>query len=345
MSIVRDHDTGYNLAVGEPFFLRKEVEELLYPRDVNMVKSLNLAYPRFKGDPRLLERLKWMYPGKHVVVTNGAKQALLAACYALIRERAEQRKDQGNWALFHTPRRLFHRAPYWVTYPTIAELSRLTFKTDYRPEDDWMLFATTSPNNPDGSIEKDGRCWDIWDAAYASGVYGWDNIVPHHKISVWSASKMYGLSGLRVGWLVTGDAKLADLAAQYVEKTTSGVAVPCQELMALVLENESMCPADLSWLGEQARRRLFQNSALLLQGTEGLIEKYEGFPMNGRGMFAWCKAYDPAHFEAVLAKAQVKVVDGIHCGGEKGWYRISLGQTVDVMADAIQAVYKADRDG
>lgn len=340
MSIVRNHDTGYNLAVGEPFFLRAIVEPLIYPA---VAKLNNLSYPLFKGSGRLLEELKWLYPGKHVVVTNGAKQALLAACYALIRERAKQRKEQHYWAA--DARRLFHRKPYWVTYPTIAELSHLTFRdTDWHPEDPHTLRVTTSPNNPDGTVEVDSRCWDIWDAAYASPVYGWDGIIPHHKISVWSASKLYGLSGLRVGWLVTGDEYLAQAAAEYVEKTTSGVAVPCQEVMADVLAKGRENHAALIDAGAKARRQLFENASSLIRATP-LVEKYEGFPLNKRGMFAWVKVQEPAEFEAILAKAQVKVVDGIHCGGDKGWYRISLGQTPKVMESACDALHRAWRDG
>jgi len=324
MSLVRTHNHGYNLAIGEPFFLQR-VMKPIYPDAF----TGHLRYPQFKGEPELLEELGYMYPGKYVVVTNGAKQALLAACHAL--------KTNHNV--------LVHQAPHWPTYPTIARLSGMEFQALRNDYNYWGLDAPTplrvltAPNNPDGSCDYGTRQWDIWDAAYASPIYGWDNQVPHHRISVWSMAKLFGPSGYRVGWLVTGDEDLANKAAQYVEQTTSGVAIPSQEFATKLLRAfRNLTPENLRLVYGTARGFLNQNTDQLCR-LRDLFAAERGFTSDGKGMFAWIEARDPSAFETLMAKAQVLVVDGKHCG-QAGWYRISLGNLPEVTEKAVDAILK-----
>jgi aspartate/methionine/tyrosine aminotransferase len=325
MQLIRDHvPGGFNLAVGEPFFLQ-QVYGKLYPRAVYG----KMTYPVLNGEPDLLNLLKARFSGQHVVVTNGAKQAILACAYAL---RVKYNKT------FMT-----HEAPYWPTYPTMADMSKLDFRAgDFEPEG--ALRVITAPNNPDGSLSNRPYMeYDIWDAAYASPIYGWDYLVPWHKMSVWSAAKLFGPSGYRIGWVATGDPELARLASEYVEKTTSGVSLPSQRLLYGLLFNlNTLTHAERQKYEAQARAYLLENRSTLALRLGSYFSEMKGLPDSGRGMFAWVKAKDPEHFRKLLDAAKVKVVSGEFCGGEEGWFRISLGVLPETLKEAASAIQDAD---
>jgi aspartate/methionine/tyrosine aminotransferase len=326
MSLARDNvPGGYNLAVGEPFFLQK-IYGALYPK----IADGAMQYPPMNGDADLINLIKPMVSHQNVVVTNGAKQAILAAMYAL--QKVDPNLTQ-----------IFHQVPYWPTYPTLAELSNLSFATLNNSVTmlNRGVFARilTSPNNPDGNIEPPSSVrWDIWDAAYASPIYGWDRIVPHHKMSVWSAAKLFGVSSYRIGWLATADKELARHAAEYVEKTTSGVSVPSQRFLYHFLGNLNVRGRDgVADLETQARMELVQTSGQFLR-LEPLFREIRGFPRNGQGMFAWVQPFDPVSFREVLVKAKVKAVSGHFCGADSSWFRFSLGLTADSMEKAVNQI-------
>lgn len=326
----------YNLAVGEPFFLRKHLQ---FP--VSFRPETQTSYPPYKGIKPLLDELGWMYPGKHVVVANGAKQALLATIYAF-------RHLAGKCAVYH-------EAPCWPTYPTLAKLSGLSFQSNplnflmYRRDDDLFrrryISIKTAPNNPDGRMDEqlDVGCYDIWDAAYAHPVYDWEpHQVPYHHVSVWSAAKLLGFSGDRVGWLVTGIKEIADAAADYIEKTTSGVNTRSQDIVAHTLkfirENKDLTN---SWYAE-ARSDLVRNFATYYSCIGWKMENV-GANALCRGMFAFFRVPEGLRerFAATIKDAGVLLVPGEACGmGEEGWYRMSMGNYTDVTAVALQLLQK-----
>src|SRR5713101_710718 len=205
-------DVKYDLAAGEPVAVK-----FSFTDQAPSWTDLATRYPPYRGHKELLEQLKYIAPGKHVVVTNGCKQALCAAVYALKKNLF----NRNQW-LYH------HQEYYWPSYQTIAGLSGLQFKANFdaimHPAQD-SIDVITWPNNPDGLRQRPDseHSYDIWDAAYASPIYGYPGKRPRHKISTWSAAKLFGVPGLRIGWASTDREDLAESMAQYVEKTTSGV--------------------------------------------------------------------------------------------------------------------------
>jgi len=318
--LVRSRSTeGWNLAIGEPHLLR-EVMSPYYPRHY----PADLSYPDTAPDPDLMAELRKRHPTGHIVVTVGAKQALYAAIWAIKQIRIESD-------------RLYHRAPHWPSYPTIAERSRLLHVTSDAGLSDaqWerTIKVSTSPNNPDGSCEFLG-C-DIWDAAYADhDLYGWNGVVPRHKISVWSAGKLFGSPGARVGWLVTEEEHLARLATQYVEQHTSGVATTSQYHVAATMRN-------LEGVEHRVKRdfrvQLYSNRALFHGYLEDHIIDHEAdFSC---GMFAWFEPKNPEQFKAAIDKLKILMVDGSACG-VPGHYRASLGLTNSKFHSAVLALVK-----
>ncbi len=321
----RDQTDGYNLAVGEPRFLQNGWDLTLH------ITEADLQYPNAEGDRALLDELGWLYPGKHVVVTNGAKGGLMAAYYAL-----KFAADFDPWAV-----RSLNEF-YWPTHPTIAALNGMRFevaRVDYFHDYD-VLNLVTSPNNPDGETLSTERRVDLWDAAYASPLYGWDGAVPFNRISTWSVAKMLGLSGLRLGWIVTGDKALYDYARHYLEKSTSGVSRLSQKMGVALLKHLRVRPEAREKYIQEGRAQLLQNAERLMDSLSSAFASTRG-ANNGRGMYLWSRLRDPDKFNTARKVAKVHVLGGSSCGADESYVRISCGQTPDINDAAAKALRTA----
>jgi aspartate/methionine/tyrosine aminotransferase len=328
MQMARDTKPGeINLAVGEPYFFRRSVLPAITVRHIDK----ELAYPQVGGEPELLAELHRLMPQyPFIVVTNGAKQAISAAFYAF----SELEKKFSVW----------HQVPYWPSYPTLAKGLGLDFN-----EPGWrgnQIVCVTSPGNPDGS--QDYPPFDapveVWDAAYAQPLYGFRGVPPPHRVGIFSAAKMWGLSGLRIGWAGTYERSLYELMSYYVEITTSGVAVSSQMYLAGILrairEPEQIGPVTDATL--EARAALMTNGTLFLEILGNLVEQVKGVPADGSGMFAWFRARQPEAFRRALKDAKVKVVTGEACGEKQdGWFRMSMGHLPEVTREALERIQYA----
>lgn len=303
-----DEPGAINLAVGEPGCLQDAFSLYgLYEATTCMPKQ---AYPPLAATPLLLEELRQLHPRGEIVVAAGAKHALLAAIYAY-----RQIRSSRNSAMT-----VVHRAPYWPSHKTLAELVGCSFATTGGAVNE--IRVNTSPNNPDGSI--DHTPCDIWDAAYAHEVYNFDaKDTPPHETAVYSAAKLFGMSGDRVGWLVTSNPEVAKIAAAYVESTTSGVSIYSQMRVADVLWRIHDHPKTAQAAYDDVRGRMKENALSLEDALDQVI-------FFNRGMFAWLKADEALRRR--FAAAKVRYLPGEACG-KPGWARVNLGAS-DYLFDA-----------
>lgn len=330
MLLARDENNSLNLAIGEPSFLELYMKDFCpstlpsfsnkYPNSNGMLK-LRQKFARYLKDSIGLES-----DPNNIVVTNGAKQALIASAIV-------EGEDMGA-------KYLYHPSPYWLSYPTIAKYADLEF-TDGVTQDvkeKGCVAIYTSPNNPDGKLFA-GGC-DIWDAVYANRVYGYDPKVSlKHWISVFSAAKMFGMSGLRVGFAVCRDFNRAAKVAAIIEKTTSGVSNIAQEYLCSVLDNIDARPDQYAQALNGATNYL-QSNTRHISIIEEHIEKAWG-SFEYMGMFGMIKVKDPERFKQALVKSNVKFIPGNACGMlEQGTYRINMGATADVIYNAFTALAK-----
>jgi histidinol-phosphate/aromatic aminotransferase/cobyric acid decarboxylase-like protein len=338
--MVRHHNDGYNLSVGEPVFLQQKLDFLTIIEPI-----FNLHYPLVGGEKDLLKELHKLHPNfKHIVVTNGAKQGLLASFYALnqnydyetisvdrkTKEEIKYKHTINGSSLVYTP------APHWPSFPTLAKLSNIGFT---HMQDAAAIKLLTSPNNPDGLEVDDSVPCDIWDAAYYNPlypVYGHTHALTA-RISVFSGAKMFGVSSFRIGWVGTNDDRIAKFVAEYVEKSTTGVSVLSQTQMSGILRHTRLY-GDGKLELEKASKVLESNAESFHRYLDKYLDLYKGAP---KGMFTFVKVRDLEKFQNALATAKVQVVPGRACGmQEDGWFRFSIGWQPEYLDPALRELKK-----
>lgn len=308
MEMARGSSEGFNLAIGEPVIVRNRCSGHFY------------AYPPADGMSDLKTQVARFVLSQYKiegfpVITNGAKQAIAAIMYAY--------KKRG-YAF------VYHKAPYWPSYPTLAKTVGLQFTTTESAYG--TVSFNTSPNNPDGEIST--KPCHVWDAVYASEFYGWNGEVPDCNAVVGSMSKTFGMPGLRVGWVVCKDRALAADCAEYVEITTSGVSTESQWLAQSRIQGW----LDYGSYGVDAIRDGFRaNGETFNAVIAPYCSEVYGVPASGLGMFAWFRvsASHEQDFKSRIAKAKIQLVSGASCG-KRGWYRMNLAVSPSTLRNALK---------
>jgi aspartate/methionine/tyrosine aminotransferase len=187
----------------EAFSIRLDDERCEYPTP-NGIKSL----------VKLLED-KYQAP---VIITNGAKQGLSAAFFACIK-------------LGITTYNM--RTPYWSMFLPLADHHGLKFV-----ETEYGMHLLVMPSNPDGftldynyiqyltQYHKSLGIAVIHDAVYFSHTYLPTDykLGPLGDVQIYSLSKLTGLAGLRIGYVVCHNPKFYDHIINYQEMSTVGVS-------------------------------------------------------------------------------------------------------------------------
>lgn len=319
MLLARDDSSGYNLAIGDPsalfWYHVWDQEELK-----NGLSFMEAKYPSINGMNNLVQSLKDLNQGyEHVVIGNGAKQCLMAAMWAF-------QETEGLFGVVpHTPIN-------WPSFPTITEITGGVWDPNKEAPRLGSLDLIAYPGNPFSQRPAEDRLFHIWDAVYASETYGWDGWAPKHIVKISSVSKLLGLPGLRVGWILTNDAKIAHKAKQYIEFTTSGVSGPGQRMAKIALwYYASKAPYFQKGL-KDVRLDLEANRL----SVQELLEPHLNICRMGDGMFAYIQFKDPDKAQKALKAANVKFVPGLACGDPTpGTYRVSLGVDIHTMRNTL----------
>lgn len=289
-----------DLAVGEAHVVRRALQ-LAYPQHLFNLENVadGCDYQAPEGYQRLVTLLEERY-GQHVVITSGAKQGLLATFYAL------RKLGQTHITM---------RSPYWSQMPQAIQLGGLGLLL--RDEPTWATsHLIVSPNNPDGHIttpdaaaQLKAKCDNlktflVHDAAYHTPVYLGPVAPPVLAgTTVYSSSKMYGLSGLRCGWIVTDDVRIKQHASDYVEASSVGVSLLSQEILANIIQHEKEHPSDAIIFHGIARQLLDDNKKLFASISPEVLDASD---MPQHGIFGWFKPGPKLNAE----KAQVRIPPG-----------------------------------
>lgn len=304
-----------DLGVGEPHFLREEVVKAHRLETFDFVAPHIWEYAPPYGYPPLVELLESLY-GTKVVVTIGAKHGIFAALHA-----------------FHEKgiRTISYRSPYWASFPHMMERAGLQHK-GLEAESHLVVL----PNNPDGAIlspelakkfcSRFQPC--IHDAAYYTRSYLPEEypLVPLGDMQVFSASKMFGLSGLRLGWVVCHNPEFYPALLGYVEATTAGVSTASQRILLSLLEAEALRPEIQTDYSTVMRNHLSWGHQKLKEVNPEVFEVRSTL-----GMFGWCRKgpkWDPN-------RQKVNVMDG-EAFGDPSSIRLNLAVSKDQLEEAVR---------
>lgn len=274
-------------------------------------------YQPAAGKQDLVEILENKYDAR-VVVCNGAKQALAASCHAF--------KCAGHSTIFYP-------SPYYPANPSIAQSVGLT----WADIGDAHTFLVTSPNNPDGKnlsnleiLNYRYRGPTIHDAAYYTEIYLPEDqlTLPLGHIQTFSMSKMYGLSGLRIGYAVVHDERYYKDVVNYIEMTTAGVSTASQDIARnielMLRENPEYYTAFVA----EARASIMEARKELEALDSDVLEL---IPSGANSMFGWFKA-GPA-LDNVAAK--VHILPG-ELFGQPGMMRMNIAHPPELIREAVR---------
>ncbi len=316
---------AHDLAWGDPIIVRQALAETLgYESLLGNANFTHMGYPPHAGQPKLIEQLKDMayrqsgHRPKHLYVTCGATGALNASLYALRTLRTEY---------VTTNKR------YYPFYPSIihgADMVHIevTRKGILYPGNN-SLSIVDSPSAPEGLV-KPFYAADIWDSAYGSATYTSDMAHVPEKWTVMcgSLSKTLGLAGLRLGWVSTDSDQVAASLLRHATTSSIGMSSVSMGIAEEVLER-----LDLDRFETLSRGYLDDNRAQV----QKLFTKL-GQDVPTRGMFAILKMGQAE--ETALRRAGVKWLSGSAWGEDDTWARLSLGQSREVVRDAVRATLK-----
>lgn len=248
-----------------------------------MWSGLKLGYTESKGHPELRETIAGLYqkisaedllvitpeegilialnailqPGDGVISICPAYQSLLEIPRALgckVTPWPLEAKNDGNWAL---------------------DLNKLENGMDHRTK----LLIVNFPHNPSGFLPSRELFAEMVDLARRNNLYILSDemywLSEHHPadrlpavadvyekgVSLFGLSKTFGLPGLRIGWLATGDKALMDRCASLKDYTTICGSAPSEVLALIALK---------------AKEQLIARSFKIIQKNLALAEEFFG---------------------------------------------------------------------
>ncbi|MEA1976940.1 MAG: pyridoxal phosphate-dependent aminotransferase [Chloroflexota bacterium] len=289
---------------------------------------------------------------ENIIVSTGAKQSLYNILFAIVNPQEE----------------VLLLAPYWVSYPEMIKMvsgvpivvapEDGTFHLNMRDIEKAVTSRTraiilNSPNNPSGVLysedfiaeiveycEKKGIyliCDDIYqklifDGKVAVPAYNYtkEDIESSHVIVVNGVSKMYGMTGFRIGWVV-GPRELVKVMANLQAQMTSNPPVVSQAAAEGALLGDQSVVESLR-LTIQNNRDVMMNELIGLNGVQVTkpdgtfycLPDFRSFQMTSTEL---------SNF--LLEKALVCTVPGSAFGME-GYLRLSYAGSIKEIKDGIE---------
>ncbi len=339
------HETRVEVLLSEsgvhPLSLR-ELEELGAAVD----RGLELGYGWTAGSPRLRRAIASLYNAPigegNVLVTNGSAEANLVTTLSIV--------EPGDTVLVDMPSYMQVRGLLEFRGARVVEVWR-------RPGEGWRLpveeyaklieahrpkaVFVNNPNNPTGSRARRGELEKLSSAAAEHGamlvfdevyrglehdgartpsiveVAGLDNAV-----AVGGLSKVYGLPGLRIGWIVASE-KIVERAWAVKDYTSIAPSILSDHIAGQLLSN----PSNVEALEARARRIVAENLETLgevISEFPGLLEIVR--PEAGAYTLArtpWTRD-TMSLAQRLVEDYSILVVPG-ECFGLPGYLRIGLG--------------------
>lgn len=312
---------------------------------IEKAKSRKIKYTPSTGTPALKQAViayTEKFYGCHlepanVLISAGAKQALFNFLLAAV--------NPGDEVVF--------AAPYWVSYPEMVKLAGGT-PVVVKPGKGLQVTANqilgavtaktkaillNSPCNPSGQIYEEDFIKTIVEFAEKKDIFlVMDDIyhqlvfdgktVPNpcayaregkNLVIINGVSKLYGLTGLRIGWAVSSHQELIAAMGRMQAQSTSCNSDLSETAAVAALTGDQSCIMDLRKILEDNRNALLAELANIphvrVQKPAGTFYTFADF--------SHYNASSQALAEYLLSKALVAVVPGIAFGVD-GYLRISF---------------------
>jgi aspartate aminotransferase len=349
-----------SLSVGEPDW---DTFEVIKEAGIAAIKKGQTKYTPSNGILQLREAIAdqtnkdfgTSYDPSEVTVTAGAKFVLFAALQALV--------DPGDEVLIP--------APYWVSYPTMAELAggkpiivEDITKIELQITDKSKVLILNSPSNPSGEViekavlEKLAQVLKnhpnivvISDDIYNRLVFDGRKLAPHllqiapdlrsRMIVVNGGSKTYSMTGWRIGWAL-GPKPVIGAMTNYQSQSVSCAAPFTQTATIEAIRRTDEDQKRAIQLLEE-RRNYFVSALNDVKGWKAQrpggafyvwadVKGLVGKSWNGKKL-----AGSSAIAEALLDSQKVAVVPGSESGCE-GYLRLSFALGMDDLKEAVRRI-------
>lgn len=328
----------------------------------NKLNSADIKYTPTDGIPSLKkaiiryteENYDRLVSPDNVIVTSGAKQAIFNALYTLLNPQDE----------------VIIPAPYWVSYPEMVKMC-YGVPVIVTPEDGGMYphmreieeavsentraILVNSPNNPSGVVYPEEfiaevvnfcekrNIYLIMDDIYHKLVFDGKVAVPGYKfttkdvesskiIVINGVSKLYGMTGFRIGWAV-GPSEIVEIMNNVQGQMTSGPSVVVQAAAEGALTG-------LQGVVEVLRLTIQNNRDVIMQELAAMDGVKVTKPEGTFYVFPDFSAYNRNSVqlsEFLLKKAMVVTVPGKEFGME-GHLRLSYSGTIKDVTEGIARI-------
>ena len=370
MALEADGHDVIRLSVGEPDF---DTPDHIKQAAIDAINSGATKYTALDGTLELKQAIQnkferengLSYALDQILVSNGAKQSCFNLCLALL--------DSGDEAIIP--------APYWVSYPEmvrIAEAAPVLAQTAsqngflMQPEQlaaaitpETRLVILNSPGNPTGAVypreslvalgevlREHPRIVVLSDEIYEHiqwGVPSYTSFAAanpelHDRtVTINGMSKVYAMSGWRVGYAAGPKELIRAMAAIQSQSTTNACSISQAAAVAALNGDQASV---------EAMRTEFKARHDIVQPLLDAIEGVNCPPGDGAFyLFVQIKdvleskgfSDDVGFCEALLEKTGVALVPGTAFGAP-GYVRISFAASLETLHDAIERISRFIRN-
>jgi aspartate/methionine/tyrosine aminotransferase len=302
------------------------------------------------------------------MVTNGGTHALYAVFHALLEPGDEVIIPDPEW-----PPTMAMVKAAGGTAVQIPLRERLRWRWDLDEIERAITPKTrvlylNSPNNPSGGvltradlerlaqIARDRNLWVVSDEAYEDVVYEGEHVsiaslpgMYDRTIPVYTMSKSYAITGVRVGYFAMQDATLRDRALKVVLYTTSNVSSIAQYGAVGAMEGSQQCIADFRTELKFRRDMFYQGLAEAAPGV------FSGEPPDGafyafvRINADWAKnagitgdSLSWAMAEFLIKNGRIGCVPGVDFGANsEGYIRFCTCRSREELTGALASMKEA----
>lgn len=358
LELKRQGQNIISMSVGEPDF---DTPAHVKEAAIQAIREGHTKYTAVGGIPELREAISAKFQRENgltyapdcVTVTNGGKQALFNAFFALL--------NPGDEVLIP--------APYWVSYPEMVALTgAVPVAVPTSPQTGFMLdveqlaskitprtrmIVLNSPGNPTGAVftpdilkgvaelAQKHNLMIVTDEMYEHLVYDAQQVsigtfAPEHTLTINGASKAYAMTGWRIGYAGGPKAVIAAMNALQSQSTSNASSISQYAALAALVQHE-----ETRRFIDQARAAYCERRDVIVAGLNDLGLKTP----TPQGAFYVMADTTPLHADEleaariILDQAQVAVVPGTDFAAP-GQVRLSYATSMENIQEVLERLRK-----